>query len=58
MRALIGQLKLRAYQLDLAREAGVPQAGRDRVPRRTATDDQGSGRFLSSSRRRSKDQAR
>jgi hypothetical protein len=55
---LVGQLRLGAYQLDLARETGVPQAGGNGVSGRAAADDQGSGRFLSSSRKRSSDQAR
>jgi hypothetical protein len=49
---------LRANQLDLAREARVPQARGNRVTGGTPADDQGSGRCLSSSRNRSRDQAR
>ena len=56
--SLVRQLRLRAYQLDVACEPAVPQAGGNRVTSRAPADDQGSGRFLSSSRRRSRDQAR
>jgi hypothetical protein len=58
VRPLIGQLWLRAYKLNLAGKTGVSQAGRNRVTGRATADDQRSGRFLSSSRKRRRDQTR
>ena len=55
---LVGQFGLCANQLDLARETRVPQTSGNGVTGRAAADDKGSGRFPSSSRKRSSDQAR
>lgn len=55
---LVGQLGLCANQLDLPRKTRVPQTSGNGVTGRAAADDQGSGRFPSSSRKRSSDQAR
>ena len=55
---LVRQLGLCANQLDLARKTRVPQTSGNGITGRAAADDQGSGRFPSSSRKRSSDQAR
>jgi hypothetical protein len=47
MRTLVGHLRLRAYEQDLARETPIPQARGDGVACRAAADDQRSGRLLS-----------